>query len=38
MKKLGCLVGQGYLFAPPLTAEALAARLRDADQSVFRSG
>jgi EAL domain-containing protein (putative c-di-GMP-specific phosphodiesterase class I)/ActR/RegA family two-component response regulator len=38
MEKLGCLVGQGYLFAPPLTAEALAARLRDAGQSVFRSG
>lgn len=26
---LGCRVGQGYLFAPPLTGAALGARLRD---------
>jgi EAL domain-containing protein (putative c-di-GMP-specific phosphodiesterase class I)/ActR/RegA family two-component response regulator len=29
VERLGCAVGQGYLFAPPLTAEALDARLRD---------
>nr|WP_294544323.1 EAL domain-containing response regulator [uncultured Rhodopila sp.] len=28
VEKLGCLVGQGYLFAPPLAAAALLERLR----------
>jgi EAL domain-containing protein (putative c-di-GMP-specific phosphodiesterase class I) len=30
VEKLGCLVGQGYLFAPPLAAAALQERLRAA--------
>jgi EAL domain-containing protein (putative c-di-GMP-specific phosphodiesterase class I) len=30
VERLGCTVGQGYLFAPPLSGTALDARMRGA--------